>query len=103
VKKTVSRGLEIVTLLGSGSAFFAPSAAAASLVKTVVKDEKRTLGVCAYLNGEYGEKDVCIGVPCRIGRKGIEKIIELDLKREEKEKFGLAAGELHRLIKQLPL
>lgn len=103
VKKTVSRGLEIVTLLGSGSAFFAPAEAAASLVKTISKDEKRTWGVCAYLNGEYDLRDVCIGVPCRIGRQGIEKIIELDLNREEKEKLSHAAGNLQQLIKQLPL
>jgi len=102
VKRTISRGLEIVTLLGSGSAYFAPSAAIASLVKTISKDEKRTIGVSAYLNGEYGVKDVCIGVPCRLGKEGIEKIIELDLNQEEKEKFTASAQALVPLIKQLP-
>jgi malate dehydrogenase len=103
LKRTVSRGLEIVTLLGSGSAFFAPSAAIASLVKTIVKDEKRILGVSAYLNGEYGLKDVCIGVPCRLGKNGIEKIIELDLNEEEKGKFNTSAQALSELTKLLPL
>jgi len=103
VEKTISRGLQILTLLGSGSAFFAPSAAIASLVKTVVKDEKRTLGVCAYLSGEYGLKNICIGVPCRIGRKGIEKIIELDLNKEEKDALHKAASSMSDLIKKFNL
>lgn len=102
VKRTVSRGLEIVTLLGNGSAYFAPSAAIVSLVKTILKDEKRTIGVSAYLNGEYGVKDVCMGVPCRLGKEGIEKIIELDLNQEEKERFNASAQALSQLIKQLP-
>lgn len=87
VNKTVTRGQEIVSLLGSGSAYFAPSAAIAAIVKIIAKDQKRTEGVCAYLNGEYGLKDICIGVPCRLGRGGIEKIIELELNKEEKEAF----------------
>ena len=102
VKKTIERGKEIVSLLGSGSAYFAPSAAIASLVKIIVKDEKRTQGVCAYLNGEYGAKDVCIGVPCRIGKNGIEKIIELDLNKSEKEAFLKSAVLLKEQYKALP-
>lgn len=95
VKKTLERGKEIVSLLGgSGSACFAPSAAIASIVKIIAKDEKRTLGVCAYLNGEYGVKDVCLGVPCRLGREGIEQIIELDLNKQEKNAFIKAASVL---------
>ena len=102
LKSTVNRGAEIVSLLGSGSAYFAPSAAAASLVKAIAKDEKRTVGVCAYLNGEYGIKGVCLGVPCRVGFNGIEKIIELDLNKKEKDKLSGAALSLRDLIKQLP-
>jgi len=96
INRTLNRGAEIVSLLGSGSAFFAPSAAAASLVKTIVKDEKRTLGICAYLNGEYGLKDVCIGVPCRLGKAGIENIVELDLNAKEKEAFLKSAANLKK-------
>ena len=103
LKLTVNRGAEIVSLLGSGSAYFAPSAAAASLVRAIAKDEKRTIGVCAYLDGEYGIKGVCLGVPCRIGINGIEKIIELDLSKSEKEKLSSAALSLKDLIKQLPV
>ena len=83
VSRTINRGAEIVESLGSGSAFFAPSAAISAIVRAIVKDEKRTIGLCSYLNGEYGIKNTCIGVPCRIGKNGIEKIIELDLTKEE--------------------
>jgi malate dehydrogenase len=61
ITRTINRGAQIVANLGTGSAFFAPSAAVASIVKTIVKDEKRTIGLCSYLNGQYGIKDSCIG------------------------------------------
>jgi len=99
VKRTVERGAEIISYLGSGSAFFAPSLAAALLVKAVLKNEKRTIGVSAYLNGEYGIKDICIGVPARIGRDGIEEIIELELNGEEKELLLKSADSLKKQIK----
>lgn len=85
--RTVQRGAEIVSLLGSGSAYFAPSLAVAGIVKTIVKDEKRIVPVSAYLNGEYGIRDICIGVPCLLGRNGIERIITLDLNTVEIEAF----------------
>lgn len=103
IAKTIGRGAEIVSLLGSGSAYFAPSAAIASLVKAIAKDEKRTIGVCAYLNGEYGIKDVCIGVPCRLGKSGIEKIIELELNSQEIEKLTKSAESIRQLANQLSL
>ncbi len=103
VKKTIGRGAEIVSLLGSGSAYFAPSAATAAVVRAIAKDEKRTIGVCACLNGEYGLRDVCIGVPCRLGKQGIEKIIELDLNKEEKEAFLKAATNLKKQFNTLTL
>lgn len=83
ISRTINRGAQIVAHLGTGSAFFAPSAAIASIVKTIVKDEKRTIGLCTYLNGQYGIKDACIGVPCRLGKNGIEQIIELELSQDE--------------------
>jgi malate dehydrogenase len=98
VQKTIGRGAEIVSLLGSGSAYYAPSAAITSLVKAIAKDEKRTIGVCAYLKGEYGIKDICIGVPCCIGRSGIEKIIELDLNKQEKEELHKSAESIRKNI-----
>ncbi len=101
IRKTINRGAEIVSLLGSGSAYFAPSAAITELVQVIAKDEKRTLGVSALLNGEYDVKDVCIGVPCRIGRQGIEKIIELGLNKEEKENFLKSATTLKQQFNSL--
>ncbi|MBU0504306.1 MAG: malate dehydrogenase [Candidatus Omnitrophota bacterium] len=101
VNKTKARGLEIVSLLGNGSAFFAPSAAITELVAEIIKNEKRTIGVSAYLNGEYGVKDVTIGVPCVIGKKGIEDIVELSLSPEEKNKFHESAQSIRQLISQI--
>jgi malate dehydrogenase len=102
VRRTIGRGAEIVASLGTGSAFFAPSAAIAVIVKAIVKDEKRTIGLCSYLNGEYGIKDTCIGVPCRLGKHGIEEVIELDLTPGEKarliESAGLVAGAAAQLL-----
>jgi len=103
VSRTVGRGLEIVSLLASGSAYFAPSAAIAGIARVIAKDEKRVIGVSAYLNGEYGIKDLCIGAPCRLGKEGIEQIIELQLSQEEKEKLFSSAESLKKLIAQLPL
>ncbi|MCX5707450.1 MAG: malate dehydrogenase [Candidatus Omnitrophica bacterium] len=87
VKKTVERGKEIVALFGSGSAYFAPSAAIASLVSAIIRDKRIPLGVSAQLNGEYGLEDICCGVPCVIGEQGIVKIVELDLNPQEKKNF----------------
>jgi malate dehydrogenase len=101
IQKTIQRGAEIVSLLGSGSAYFAPSAAIANLVEVIVKDEKRTLGLSAYLNGEYGVKDLCLGVPCRVGKKGIEKIIELELNQQEKEAFLNSAEATRKNLQAL--
>ncbi|MFA4989981.1 MAG: malate dehydrogenase [Candidatus Omnitrophota bacterium] len=102
-KRTTGRGAEIVALLGSGSAFFAPSAAVAQMVKIIAKDEKKITGACAYLDGEYGIKDICLGVPCRLGRAGIEKIIELDLADKEKKELLHSADAMRDLLKQLPV
>ncbi|MCK9594421.1 MAG: malate dehydrogenase [Candidatus Omnitrophica bacterium] len=99
--RTVDRGKEIVSLLGSGSAYYAPSAAICQLVKAVAKDEKLTLGVSAYLNGEYGLKDITVGVPCLIGRFGVEKVVELDLNPEERSAFVKSAESIRQLTKTL--
>ena len=97
VQRTVERGKEIVNLLGSGSAYFAPSAAIAQIVNAIVNDEKKTLGVSAYLDGEYGLKDICVGVPCIIGAGGIGKIVELDLDPQEKKTFFESAESIRKL------
>lgn len=103
VKKTIGRGAAIVSLLGSGSAYFAPSQAIAALVRTILKDEKRVLGVSALLSGEYGIKDVCTGVHCRIGKDGIESIIELQLNASEKDAFLNSASGLKEQFSKLTI
>ncbi|MDD5691878.1 MAG: malate dehydrogenase [Candidatus Omnitrophica bacterium] len=101
--RAVNRGAEIVSSLGTGSAFFAPSSAIAAIVKTIVKDEKRTIGLCSYLNGEYGIKGACLGVPCRLGKLGIEKVIELDLSQEERSKLAKSASLVAQAAGLLPV
>lgn len=83
VERTKKGGGEIVNLLGT-SAWYAPGAAAAQMVEAIVRDQKRIFPVCAWLQGEYGIHDLYLGVPVKLGRNGIEKIIELDLNEEEK-------------------
>lgn len=102
-KKTVGRGAEIVANLGVGSAYFAPSAAVADLVKAIAKNERRIVDVCAYLNGEYGVKDVCAGVPCVIGKNGIEKIVELPLNKQEQAAFNDSCAHLKKQFNALNL
>jgi len=97
---TVGRGQEIVSLLGSGSAFFAPSAAVADLVKIIFKDQKRTVGLSACLSGQYQANDICIGVPCRLGREGIEQIIELPLESKQAQAFLNSAAHLKELAEK---
>lgn len=82
VERTKKGGGELVNLMGT-SAWYAPGAAAAQMVEAIVRDQKRIFPVCALLNGEYGLKDIYLGVPCVLGKNGIEKIIELDLNKEE--------------------
>lgn len=83
IQRTTKGGGEIVNLLGT-SAWYAPAAAAAQMVEAIVKDQKRVFPVCAWLQGEYGLKDIYLGVPVILGKNGIEKIIELNLNEEEK-------------------
>ena len=73
VERTINGGAEIVNLLKTGSAFYAPSAAVTNMVEAVIKDTKRILPACAYLNGEYGKKDIYLGVPVKLGRIGIDE------------------------------
>jgi malate dehydrogenase len=101
VNKTLQRGGEIVSLLGSGSAYFAPSEAIVVIVKIIAKDEKRIVGLSTYLNGEYNTKDICIGVPCRLGKEGIEKIIELDLNTQEQSTFLKSVESIRKNLEQI--
>ncbi len=87
VQRTRSGGGEIVNLLKTGSAFYAPSASQAELVRAVVRNEHRLVPVSAYLSGEFGERDVYIGVPAVIGRAGVERVVEVALSPEEQAAF----------------
>ena len=82
VERTKKGGGELVALMGT-SAWYAPGAAAAQMVESILRDQKRIFPVCAWLQGEYGLKDIYLGVPVMLGRKGIEKIIELKLNADE--------------------
>jgi len=90
IERTKKGGGEIVNLLGT-SAWYAPGAAAAQMVEAIVKNQKRVLPVCAWLQGEYGLKDIYLGVPAVIGKNGIERIIELKLNDEEKKLVASSA------------
>ncbi len=98
---TVKRGAQIVEALGKGSAYYAPAAAAFSMVRAILKDEKKTIPACAYLNGEYGIEGVCIGVPVVLGLNGIEQIAELDLTAQEQEKLNSSALAVKTAVSNL--
>jgi len=96
-------GGEIVNLLKTGSAFYAPSAGAIQMAEAILKDKKRILPCCVYLNGEYGLKDICFGVPVKLGTKGVESIIELELTEEEKKLVAKSAESVKKSIGELKL
>jgi len=97
IERTKKGGGEIVNLLGT-SAWYAPGAAAAQMVEAIVKNQKRVLPVCAWLQGEYGLKDIYLGVPAVLGKNGIEKIIELKLNDEEKKLVASSASAVKEVM-----
>jgi len=100
-ERTVNGGAEIIGLLKAGSAFYAPSAAAARMVEAIIMDKKEALPCAAYLQGEYGIIDVAIGVPVKLGRGGIEEIIELELTGEEKAALKSSAESVKKLLQTI--
>lgn len=103
VDRTRKGGGEIVNLLKTGSAFYAPSAGVVQMAEAILKDKKRILPCCVYLNGEYGLKDICFGVPVKLGEKGVESIIELELTEEEKGLVAKSAESVKKSILELKL
>jgi len=99
VQRTVNGGAEIVNLLKTGSAYYAPGVASAQMVEAIVFDKKKILPCSAYLDGEYGIKGVYAGVPCKIGKDGIEQIIELKLSSEEDAALKKSAEAVRGLLK----
>ena len=96
VNDTMVGGATLTKLIGT-SAWYAPGAAGAALVEAIVRDEKKLFTCCVYLDGEYGQKDICMGVPVVIGKKGWEKIIELELNDEEKAAFNKSADAVRNM------
>lgn len=98
VDRTANGGAEIVGLLGNGSAFYAPAAAAIEMAESYLKDKKRVLPCAAHLKGEYGVKNMYVGVPVVIGAKGVERIVEIKLDAKEKAAFTKSVGAVKKLM-----
>lgn len=106
VQKTVQGGAEIVELLKTGSAYYAPSASVMEMVMAIVKDKKKILPCDVYLEGEYGLSDLYLGVPAVLGEKGLERVLEIPLSESEKtqlKKAAVAVGEMIDHLKKLPV
>ena len=103
VERTVKGGGEIVNLLKTGSAFYAPAAATAQMVDAVILDKKEILSCAAYLEGEYGINGVVVGVPVKLGKNGIEQIVELKLTPEEDAALKKSAESVRELVKVMNL
>jgi len=101
VTRTRNGGAEIVAHLKTGSAYYAPSAAAVQMVEAIVLDKQRVLPCAAWLTGEYGLHDVFCGVPCRLGAKGLEAVYEVPLTDAERAELHASAGEVSKLIAAL--
>jgi malate dehydrogenase len=98
VDRTRNGGAEIVNLLKTGSAFYAPAASAIAMAESYLKDKKRVMPCAAYLNGEYGVKDMYVGVPVVIGSKGVERIVEIELAGKDREAFDKSVGSVQGLV-----
>ena len=104
VERTRKGGAEIIKLLQKGSAFYAPAAAGVQMAESYLKDLKLKLPCAAYLNGQYGVSDLYAGVPVIIGKQGVEKVIEINLSKKEKEQFDLsiqAVRDLYQSAKNI--
>ena len=96
-------GATLTSLIGT-SAWYAPGAAGAALVESIVRDEKKLFTCCVALDGEYGQKDICLGVPVIIGKKGWEKILDFKLNEQEQAAFNKSADavrSMNEVLKQL--
>jgi malate dehydrogenase len=98
IQRTRDGGAEIVGLLKTGSAFYAPAAAAISMAESYLKDKKRLMPCAAHLSGQYGVDDLYVGVPAIIGEGGIERIAEIELQGDEKIGFDKSVESVKRLL-----
>src|ERR671930_1397661 len=98
VQRTRDGGAEVVKLLKSGSAYYAPAAAVAEMIDSILLDQKRVLPCAAYCDGEYGIDGLFVGVPVKLGSEGVEEIVEIELSDEEKEDLQQSAGAVRELV-----
>ena len=98
VDRTRKGGAEIVNLMKTGSAYYAPSAAVVEMVEAILKDKKKILPCAAYLEGEYGVKGLYVGVPVKLGARGIEQVIEIKLTTEEKTALEKSVASVRELV-----
>jgi len=98
IKRTANGGAEIVNLLKTGSAFYAPAASAIAMAESYLLDKKRVMPCAAWLNGEYGVKDIYVGVPVVIGAKGVERIVEIELNGAERSMFEKSVSSVQGLV-----
>ena len=98
VERTRKGGGEIVNLLKTGSAFYAPAASALAMAESYLKDKKRVLPCAAYLTGQYGVKDMFVGVPIVIGENGVERIVEVTFSADEKAMFEKSVASVQGLV-----
>jgi malate dehydrogenase len=103
VTRTANGGAEIVALLKSGSAYYAPAASAVEMVEAILKDKKKILPCAAYLDGQYGTKGVYVGVPVKLGRSGVEQVIEIKLTKDEQAAFDKSVAAVRELVGKLKL
>jgi malate dehydrogenase len=101
VQRTRDGGAEIVKYLKTGSAYYAPSASAVEMVESILKDKKKVLPCAVYLNGEYGIKDLFVGVPVKLGRRGVEKVYEIKLDSNEQAALKKSADAVQELVSVL--
>jgi len=103
VTRTANGGAEIVSLLKSGSAYYAPGASTVEMLEAILKDKRKILPCAAYLDGQYGVKGLYVGVPVKLGRRGVEQIVEITLTAEERAAFQKSAAAVRELVDKLKL
>jgi malate dehydrogenase len=101
IQRTRGGGAEIVKLLKTGSAYYAPAASAAEMVEAILKDRKKILPCCVSANGKYGLEDAFVGLPVKLGRAGVEEIFEIGLTKEELDKLHISANHVKELIERI--
>jgi malate dehydrogenase len=99
--RTRNGGAEIVSLLKTGSAYYAPASAAVEMAEAILKDKKKILPCAAYLQGEYDINNLFVGVPVKLGKKGVEQIISLNLTAEEKKALAKSAAAVQELVEAM--